>query len=399
MKSHLIAWSSLALLFPLGTIACGGADVHANVAVQTPDPPQPVVGGEAPASGDVAVGADTDSYQDNDPAALQDFHPALDNSGTWQDDPTYGTVWVPSQQVVGADFTPYQTAGHWVYDNDDYVWVSDYDWGWAPFHYGRWVPLDAGGWAWIPGREYRGAWVNWGADDAYANVGWYPMGPEFVWRGGVAVSYTYNVAPRWAYVGRGDVFAPNIGARVFVGPAAAGFSGSVHPFQASGGARFASGPAPTRLGFTAANIPHASGAASANLAKAAQFGRPSTAVALGAHPATRVSTPSASAHAGGGMSATMPGARGNVPTTGAAGAAGNANLHGTATGTVAEHNNMAPATGGGTAAAGTPSPHGSASGRVTPGVQPQPQGQPKKKPTPQESNAPVPKKGGAPKHK
>ena len=43
--------------------------------------------------------------------------------------------------VVGADFTPYVSAGHWTYD-DDYVWVSDYDWGWLAFHFGRWFMYD-----------------------------------------------------------------------------------------------------------------------------------------------------------------------------------------------------------------------------------------------------------------
>jgi hypothetical protein len=29
--------------------------------------------------------------------------------------------------------TLYVTGGHWSYDGD-YVWVSDYPWGWVPFH-------------------------------------------------------------------------------------------------------------------------------------------------------------------------------------------------------------------------------------------------------------------------
>src|SRR5580692_3542035 len=149
MKTHIIALSFVTALSPFA-LGCAGDQPP------PPQPPPPQVGGDAPptgtqyASGDVAVGGDdananADAYQDNDPSALQDFHPALDSSGTWQDDPTYGTVWVPSQQVVGADFVPYQTAGHWAYDNDEYVWVSDYDWGWAPYHYGRWVMMDGGG--------------------------------------------------------------------------------------------------------------------------------------------------------------------------------------------------------------------------------------------------------------
>lgn len=181
---------------------------------QPPPPPPPSAQGAAPtdangqyASQEYEVGAEAppaDSYEDNDPAALSDFHGALDSSGTWVDDPTYGTVWVPSSAVVGADFTPYSTAGHWSYDND-YVWESDYAWGWAPFHYGRWVFIDGRGWSWIPGRAYRGAWVSWGVDDGYGYAGWYPLAPAFVWRGGVAIGYAGVIAPRWNYVPRGEI--------------------------------------------------------------------------------------------------------------------------------------------------------------------------------------------------
>jgi hypothetical protein len=52
----------------------------------------------------------------------------------------------------------------------------------------------------------------------------------------------------------------------------------------------ARGPEPSRLGFSAARVPHPSGEAAAGLAKAQLFSRPSTAVALGARPVARAST-------------------------------------------------------------------------------------------------------------
>jgi hypothetical protein len=238
------------------------------------------------ASGEVAIGANTDAYDDNDPAALTDFHAALDANGTWNNDPTYGTVWVPSASVVGGDFAPYQTAGHWVYD-DDYVWVSDYDWGWAPFHYGRWVYIDGSGWAWVPGRVYRGAWVGWGVDDGYTYVGWYPMAPAFFWFGGVAVASTFYVGPRWVYCPRGEVFSPVVGTRIVagasVGPVAARVHGYAGATPGVGG-----GPPPERLGYSGAQIPHATGTAAAGIQRAQAFGRPSTATSLGAAPPTHV---------------------------------------------------------------------------------------------------------------
>jgi hypothetical protein len=239
------------------------------------------------ASGEYALGADADTYDDNDPAALTDFHGALDAHGAWADDPRYGTVWVPNATEVGANFTPYSTAGHWVVDDgDNYVWVSDYDWGWAPFHYGRWVLVEGRGWVWIPGRVYRGAWVEWGWDDGYGYVGWYPMVPAWFWFGGAAVGYSFYVGPRWVYCPRGEVFSPVVGTRIVAGPSVASVGARVHVSATPG-----VGPAPAHLGLSAAQVPHLSGAAAANIGRAQQFGRPSTAVSMGASPRTATSTP------------------------------------------------------------------------------------------------------------
>jgi hypothetical protein len=136
----------------------------------------------------VQIGVDGDAYADTDPSALTDYRSTLDPYGTWVEDPTYGTVWVPNSDQVGSDFTPYVSAGHWVYDdNDDYVWMSDYGWGWVPFHYGRWVWTGSRDWAWVAGRTYAGAWVSWRVgerDGGY--VGWAPRPPNWIWRHGVA---------------------------------------------------------------------------------------------------------------------------------------------------------------------------------------------------------------------
>jgi hypothetical protein len=276
----------------------GGANVNAAaVAPVDPGPPAPLAPVPPPpesgtaedgaryASGEYAVGADADAYDDNDPAALRDFRGVLDTHGAWVDDPTYGTVWTPSATEVGADFKPYVTGGHWTYD-DDYVWASDYSWGWAPFHYGRWVFVDGRGWVWIPGREYRGAWVTWSVDDGYSYLGWAPMGPAFVWFGGVPMGWHGYWGSRWAYVPRGEVFAPRVGARVVVGPAAVTIASRMRPYVADS-ARTSAGPSPARFGYQPAQIPRATGTAAASVAHAQQFARPSTAQAIGASPPTR----------------------------------------------------------------------------------------------------------------
>jgi hypothetical protein len=139
-----------------------------------------------------------DEYADTDPSALTEFQQPLAAHGTWVDDPTYGTVWVPAADAVGPDFAPYVSGGHWAMTDDgEWLWVSDYEWGYIPFHYGRWIWIPAYGWSWIPGRVYAPAWVVWRTGD-YGYIGWAPMPPAYYWSSGVAVSFW--VVPTAAYV-------------------------------------------------------------------------------------------------------------------------------------------------------------------------------------------------------
>jgi hypothetical protein len=322
-RSRFACLPLLVLLAPLGACAVSTPPVtaQAQVDVQAQVPPLPTASDgtaavSTPAPGDTS--GDAEAYQDDDPSALTDFHSALDSHGTWVDDPAYGTVWVPAGTEVGPTFVPYASSGHWAYD-DDYVWVSDYDWGWAPFHYGRWVFVDGRGWAWIPGRVYRGAWVTWGADDGYGTVGWYPMAPSFVWRGGVAAAYTYTLGPRWVYCAHGDLFHASVGAHLLVGPAAAGMGERVHPMPGGGAAHGPSGgPPPEKLGYSGSTIPHTTGANAAGVAKAKQFASPSTAASMGAHAPAHSQQPNP--HAGVGAHAAGIGPQGSpaghaAPTT------------------------------------------------------------------------------------
>jgi hypothetical protein len=199
---------------------------------------------------------------DQDPSAINDFRDALAPYGQWQDDPNYGTIWVPNPNVVGGDFTPYQTAGHWVYDSD-YTWVSDYAWGWAPFHYGRWFQYPGRGWAWVPGKEYAGAWVTWrNSDDASVGaVGWAPTPPQFYWRNNQAVTITQPwYTPQYTYVVSSDLFAPTIRDRIVRDPVRIrGYEARTRPYEprggyvaGSGGVRMrVRGPEPTRVGINA----------------------------------------------------------------------------------------------------------------------------------------------------
>jgi hypothetical protein len=72
----------------------------------------------------------------------------LDQYGSWRVVPTYGAVWIPTG--VAPTWVPYST-GRWIFDPFyGWTWVDDAPWGWAPFHYGRWVHL-GGYWGWAPG--------------------------------------------------------------------------------------------------------------------------------------------------------------------------------------------------------------------------------------------------------
>jgi len=103
--------------------------------------------------------------------SFQVFYDQLSPYGQWVDYPSYGYVWIPN---AGPDFVPYSTAGHWVWTEFGWTWVSDYDWGWAPFHYGRWDYDDFYGWIWIPDDVWGPAWVSWRFADGF--FGWCPLG-------------------------------------------------------------------------------------------------------------------------------------------------------------------------------------------------------------------------------
>ena len=141
----------------------------------------PIVEGAAPMEGEMP--ADEAMYDDGyDPNAYAQFEGALSPYGSWYDDPTYGRVWAPTDTVVGSDFAPYYSNGHWVLTEYGWTWVSEYAWGWAPFHYGRWVSVATRGWCWIPGTVWGPAWVGWRSGGGYA--GWAPLPPRGMPYGG-----------------------------------------------------------------------------------------------------------------------------------------------------------------------------------------------------------------------
>ena len=138
--------------------------------------------------------AAAENYDDGyDPQAYQQFQSTLAPYGDWVNDPTYGEVWSPSPGVVGDDFSPYGSDGDWSLTDYGWTWVSNYDWGWAPFHYGRWVDRLGYGWCWVPGSVWGPGWVSWRQGGGYA--GWAPWPPR-----GVTVGAPHGVRSPWRFM-------------------------------------------------------------------------------------------------------------------------------------------------------------------------------------------------------
>ena len=131
----------------------------------------------------------------------------LDRYGRWEQDADYGALWVPT--VVAVGWAPYST-GHWAWVQPwGWTWIDDAPWGFAPFHYGRWVHRREV-WCWSPGQRvdrpvYSPALVGWvggagvsvsvqiGGGRAPAPlVGWFPLAPREVY------VPSYRASPRYA---------------------------------------------------------------------------------------------------------------------------------------------------------------------------------------------------------
>lgn len=164
-----------------------------------------------------------DNYQDDGYStgnvSLQTFYDELSPYGTWIQDTQYGYVWRPD--VDQSDFRPYYTNGRWAMTEYGNTWVSNYDWGWAPFHYGRWVINSYRQWIWLPDTNWGPAWVDWRSGDGY--YGWAPMAPsisinlsfgrrysvpEFCWNFIPQSNIYINSFPRYDY-GRNNVYIRN----------------------------------------------------------------------------------------------------------------------------------------------------------------------------------------------
>jgi hypothetical protein len=137
---------------------------------------------------DVAGSASPTLYATpDDKPDISYFYGALAPYGTWREDATYGWVWQPREVTIQTEWRPYVHAGHWVWTDSGWYWESDYPWGWAAFHYGRWHHSPEFSWVWVPDTVWGPSWVSWRHSDAY--YGWAPLPPEARFEAGVGFSF------------------------------------------------------------------------------------------------------------------------------------------------------------------------------------------------------------------
>lgn len=135
----------------------------------------------------------------------------LNQNGNWEVAAEYGNVWIPARVAVG--WEPYRD-GRWVWTRQwGWSWVDNAPWGFAPFHYGRWIQ-HRGRWAWAPGRfdprpAYSPAMVAWvGGPQVVVGItiggtrrppqsGWVPLAPRQIYAPAYSHSPQYIDRFRW----------------------------------------------------------------------------------------------------------------------------------------------------------------------------------------------------------
>ena len=116
----------------------------------------------------------------------------LDEYGDWRADSEYGSIWYP--RAIAVDWAPYRF-GRWAWVAPwGWTWIDAAPWGFAPFHYGRWLQIHDR-WAWVPGQRaerpvYAPALVAWIGNPGWSvsfsfgaapAVGWFPLAPREVY--------------------------------------------------------------------------------------------------------------------------------------------------------------------------------------------------------------------------
>jgi hypothetical protein len=157
------------------------------------------------AFGDAALAADKADDKASAASAAAQVPPEMTGAadlarfGTWSVAPDGARLWTPAKLPAG--WAPYRQ-GAWSWNSPwGWTWVDEQPWGFAPFHYGRWLSVK-GRWAWTPGQwgtarpVYAPALVGWFGGpaltvDGAPAVGWVALAPDEPVFPGYAVSAKY----------------------------------------------------------------------------------------------------------------------------------------------------------------------------------------------------------------
>jgi hypothetical protein len=99
----------------------------------------------------------------------------LERYGEWIETDKYGFVWQPNEAQRSRAWRPY-LSGRWAFSDAGWLWISSEPFGWAVYHYGRWIRLRHVGWIWTPDEQWAPAWVSWRKSSEH--IGWAPLPPE-----------------------------------------------------------------------------------------------------------------------------------------------------------------------------------------------------------------------------
>jgi hypothetical protein len=128
----------------------------------------------------------------------------LGQYGSWSQTQEYGQLWYPRD--VPSGWAPYRD-GHWAYIAPwGWNWVDSQPWGFAPFHYGRWIN-DGGRWGWMagaPGVAYGGGYPYYSP----ALVGFVGVPGAVLGGIGFGVGFGVGVGVGWFPLGFRDPFVP-----------------------------------------------------------------------------------------------------------------------------------------------------------------------------------------------
>ena len=137
--------------------------------------------------------------------SIQELMNDLNAYGDWFTMGEWGWAWQPHD--ISPWWVPY-TEGEWNYTSSGPCWTSYKPYGWAVFHYGRWLLAEGRGWVWIPDTTWGPGFVCWREGKGY--LGWAPMPPERPQAMGVASGECQVPPAGWSFILAQTAFFRNV---------------------------------------------------------------------------------------------------------------------------------------------------------------------------------------------